>query len=68
MKTATLTDVAKLANVSKMTVSRVINHPEKVTDDLKQLVYHAMQALNYRPNVIAQDSYVLKDSNTTVAH
>nr|SFZ88980.1 Maltose operon transcriptional repressor MalR, LacI family [Loigolactobacillus rennini] len=54
MKTATLTDVAKLANVSKMTVSRVINHPEKVTDDLKQLVYHAMQALNYRPNVIAK--------------
>lgn len=27
----TLVDVAKRANVSKMTVSRVINHPEKVT-------------------------------------
>lgn len=34
---ATLSDVAKKANVSKMTVSRVINHPETVTDELKKL-------------------------------
>ncbi|WP_278341362.1 LacI family DNA-binding transcriptional regulator, partial [Lactobacillus acetotolerans] len=27
----TLSDVAKAANMSKMTVSRVINHPEQVT-------------------------------------
>lgn len=51
---ATLMDVAKRANVSKMTVSRVINHPEKVTDELKQLVYQAMQELNYQPNLIAK--------------
>ncbi len=31
----TLTDVAKEANVSKMTVSRVINHPEQVTPELR---------------------------------
>lgn len=31
----TLADVARRANVSKMTVSRVINHPEQVTDELK---------------------------------
>ena len=36
---ATLNDVAKKANVSKMTVSRVINHPEQVTDELKELVF-----------------------------
>ena len=35
----TLADVAKKANVSKMTVSRVINHPEQVTDELKELVF-----------------------------
>ncbi|MBF0779655.1 MULTISPECIES: LacI family DNA-binding transcriptional regulator [unclassified Granulicatella] len=51
---ATLTDVAKKANVSKMTVSRVINHPEKVTDELKEAVYKAMKELNYTPNSIAQ--------------
>ncbi|KRL59134.1 LacI family DNA-binding transcriptional regulator [Latilactobacillus fuchuensis] len=51
---ATLMDVAKLANVSKMTVSRVINHPEQVTDELKQLVYQAMNELDYRPNIIAK--------------
>lgn len=50
----TLNDVAKKANVSKMTVSRVINHPEQVTDELKQLVYVAMQELNYRPNAAAK--------------
>lgn len=51
---ATLNDVAKLANVSKMTVSRVINHPDKVTDDLKQLVYQAMREVDYHPNVAAK--------------
>lgn len=50
----TLTDVAKKANVSKMTVSRVINHPEQVTDELKELVYAAMKDLNYKPNRLAK--------------
>ncbi|KRK74767.1 transcriptional regulator [Companilactobacillus alimentarius DSM 20249] len=50
----TLLDVAKKANVSKMTVSRVINHPDKVTDELKQVVYEAMRELDYHPNVIAK--------------
>lgn len=50
----TLSDVAKKANVSKMTVSRVINHPEQVTDELKELVFTAMKELNYRPNVAAK--------------
>ena len=50
----TLSDVAKKANVSKMTVSRVINHPEKVTDELKELVFQAMKDLDYKPNVAAK--------------
>ncbi len=54
MQWATLSDVAKLANVSKMTVSRVINHPEKVTDELKELVYQAMKELDYHPNIAAK--------------
>lgn len=51
---ATLNDVAKKANVSKMTVSRVINHPEQVTDELKILVIQAMKELNYRPHTAAK--------------
>ncbi|MEH6944047.1 LacI family DNA-binding transcriptional regulator [Bacillus sp. JJ722] len=51
---ATLVDVAKKANVSKMTVSRVINHPNQVSDELKQLVYAAMEELDYVPNYAAR--------------
>ena len=50
----TLKDVAKKANVSKMTVSRVLNHPELVTQELKDLVYAAMEELEYRPNTVAK--------------
>lgn len=50
----TLADVAKKANVSKMTVSRVINHPEQVTDELKELVFSTMAELDYRPNIAAK--------------
>lgn len=51
---ATLGDVAAKAHVSKMTVSRVINHPEKVTRELRELVYAAMNDLNYQPNIAAK--------------
>lgn len=50
----TLSDVAKEANVSKMTVSRVINHPEQVTPELRRLVEQAIAKLDYHPNSIAQ--------------
>lgn len=50
----TLSDVAKEANVSKMTVSRVINHPEQVTPELRVIVEKVMKDLNYHPNSIAQ--------------
>lgn len=50
----TLSDVAKEANVSKMTVSRVINHPEQVTPELRSLVEQAIAKLDYHPNSIAQ--------------
>ncbi|MCL1632885.1 LacI family transcriptional regulator [Sporolactobacillus sp. CPB3-1] len=51
---ATLSDVARKAVVSKMTVSRVINHPEQVSAELRQLVYNSMKELNYVPNYAAQ--------------
>lgn len=46
---ASIKDVAKLAGVSWMTVSRVINQPEKVGDKTKEKVQQAIQALNYVP-------------------
>ncbi|MGL6008329.1 MAG: LacI family DNA-binding transcriptional regulator [Culicoidibacterales bacterium] len=50
----TINDVAKHAKVSKMTVSRVINHPEQVTEDLRERVIFSMAELNYRPNYAAR--------------
>lgn len=51
---ATLKDVAQRANVSKMTVSRVLNHPQLVTKELRDLVYKAMEELDYKPNTVAK--------------
>lgn len=46
----TLVDVAKVAGVSAITVSRVINQPEKVSELLRQQVQKAVDALGYIPN------------------
>ena len=49
-----LTDVARQAHVSKMTVSRVINHPEKVSMEVKAAVMAAIDLIGYQPNRIAK--------------
>lgn len=51
---ATITEVAKKANVSKMTVSRVINNPDKVSGELQELVKQAMKDVGYEPNYVAR--------------
>ena len=53
-KQATLHDVAKLANVSHQTVSRVINHSPNVAEETRQRVVSAISELNYRPNRAAR--------------
>jgi len=50
----TIKDVARLAGVSTATVSHVINETRYVSAELQERVLHAMEALNYRPNVLAQ--------------
>lgn len=50
----TIKDVAKLANVSPSTVSRVIANNPRISDATKRIVYEAMEELNYRPNAIAR--------------
>jgi DNA-binding LacI/PurR family transcriptional regulator len=51
---STILDVCKLANVSKATVSRVINGTGQVKESTREKVFTAMQALGYRPNRLAQ--------------
>ncbi|HEY4553116.1 MAG TPA: LacI family DNA-binding transcriptional regulator [Bacillaceae bacterium] len=51
---ATIRDVAKLANVSVATVSRVINKNGYVNEETEKRVIQAIQMLNYEPNSIAK--------------
>ena len=53
-KRARIQDVAELAGVSNMTVSRVLNNDNKVSEEKKAKVMAAVRELNYRPNVSAR--------------
>ena len=48
-------DVAKKAGVSLSTVSLVVNGNGYVSDDMRERVRKAMQALNYVPNELARN-------------
>ncbi len=51
---ATIKDVAKLANVSAMTVSRTVNRHGSVAPDTRERVFKAIETLQYKPNTIAR--------------
>lgn len=51
---STLRDVARKAEVSITTVSRVINDPDKVKTDTLERVQKAMRVLDYKPSRVAQ--------------
>lgn len=51
---ARMSDVAKLAGVSTMTVSRVLNENSNVTEGLRRKVYAAVEQLRYQPNELAR--------------
>jgi len=53
-KRATLADVARLAGVVPMTVSRAINRSGYVSDDVRTRVMAAVEQLQYRPNMLAR--------------
>ncbi len=59
---ATLIDVAKLADVSVTTISRMLNNRVKVSDKTRAKIEAAMKELNYYPDEIAQ-SLTKKKSN-----
>ncbi len=52
-KRITLDDVARLAKVSPITVSRALRHPAMVSDELRQRIDGAVIKLGYVPNVAA---------------
>lgn len=53
-KKITIKDIARSANVSKSTVSRVLNNSTPVHPEKREAVLKAMKALNYRPNISAR--------------
>ncbi|GAB3988516.1 LacI family DNA-binding transcriptional regulator [Actinoallomurus acanthiterrae] len=52
--TVVMADVAKLAGVSPMTVSRVLNSPARVRRETRLRVLDAVRELGYRPNSAAR--------------
>lgn len=61
----TTRDVARLANVSLGTVSRVLNGVPNVREDLRQRVLAAIETLNFVPHALAQG--LRRKSTRTIA-
>lgn len=51
---ATIEDVARIAGVSRMTVSRVVNNSGYVGEDTREKVKKAIKDLDYKPNLLAK--------------
>ncbi|WP_052486915.1 LacI family DNA-binding transcriptional regulator [Gordoniibacillus kamchatkensis] len=62
---STIQDVAKYADVSIATVSRVLNNPEKVSEETRERVMEAVNKLNYFPNEKAK-SLSSKNQNLSI--
>ncbi|MGI2328112.1 LacI family DNA-binding transcriptional regulator [Planococcus sp. YIM B11945] len=50
----TIYDIARVANVSKSTVSRVLNNQQNISAEAKERVLSAIKELNYHPNKLAR--------------
>src|SRR5882757_10186848 len=61
---ATIEDVAKLAGVSRQTVSRAVNDMAEITPSTKQRVLDAVRTLGYRPSRFARG--LVKQDTTTI--
>ncbi|MBM4761294.1 LacI family DNA-binding transcriptional regulator [Bacillus sp. B15-48] len=53
----TIREVAKHANVSVATVSRVLNNKGQVSEETKKRVNESIEKLKYRPNLVARTLY-----------
>ncbi|PGS55909.1 LacI family DNA-binding transcriptional regulator [Bacillus sp. AFS041924] len=50
----TIYDIARVANVSKSTVSRVLNNKDNISEESRIRVMKAIEELNYQPNKLAR--------------
>jgi LacI family transcriptional regulator len=50
----TIADVAREAGVSMMTVSRVVNDKDGVSQETRQAIEEVIHKLDYRPNILAR--------------
>lgn len=55
MKNLTISDIAQKAGVSKTTVSRVMNSPEKVEESTRKKIEQIMKASHYTPSATARN-------------
>jgi len=53
-KNVTINDIARQANVSKSTVSRVLNDSTPVNKEKREAVLEAMKEMNFEPNIFAR--------------
>ncbi|CAM3884491.1 LacI family DNA-binding transcriptional regulator [Aeromicrobium ponti] len=60
---ATIKDIAKIAGVSKSTVSRVLSNNGKYSNQAKEKVLKVAKELNYQPNEIAKAMVTRKTGN-----
>ncbi|MCP1451180.1 LacI family DNA-binding transcriptional regulator [Priestia megaterium] len=59
-------DVAKKANVSTATVSRVLSKPNTVTEETTEKVLQVIKELNYQPNALARQLRTLETKTILV--
>ncbi|MEH7096843.1 LacI family DNA-binding transcriptional regulator [Neobacillus vireti] len=50
----TIYDIARVANVSKSTVSRVLNNQTNISNEARERVMKAIEQLNYQPSKLAR--------------
>ncbi len=61
-----ISDIAKLANVSKATVSFVLNNKEGVSEKTRQKVLSLIEETNYKPNLNSRRLYYQKSFTIAV--
>lgn len=68
MRRVTLEDIARMANVSKSTVSRVINNKDDgVSGDTRRRVQSVIERLEYKPNLLARGAAITRSKLIGVA-
>ena len=50
----TIFDIAKIAGVSRSTVSRALNNNSGISDETKEKILNVIKEINYRPTVNAR--------------